>query len=59
MKDLHDSDQEESARKALTRKGGEIDKMVDAGEVKLDGKFYVVIKSENQVTEDMFKGLNK
>jgi phage/plasmid primase-like uncharacterized protein len=49
---------EKAARLALTRKdGGEISKMIDAGEVELDGKLYVPVINQNQVTESMFNGL--
>jgi phage/plasmid primase-like uncharacterized protein len=45
-------------RTALFRQdGGEIPKMIEAGEVELDGKYYTMVQSEKQVTESMFKGL--
>ena len=45
-------------RTALFRQdGGEILKMIEAGEVEHDGKYYTMIQSEKQVTESMFKGL--
>ncbi|MDD2898977.1 MAG: AAA family ATPase [Desulfuromonadaceae bacterium] len=45
-------------RSALFRQdGGEIVKMVEAGEVEQDGKYYSMVQSEKQVTETMFKGI--
>lgn len=42
-------------RSALIRKdGGEIWKMIEAGEVLQEGKFYSPIKSEKEITEGMF-----
>lgn len=47
-----------ACRAALTRKdGGEIWKMIEAKEVEQDGKFYVPVRSENETTKDMFKGM--
>lgn len=45
-------------RSALLRKdGGEVWKMIDAGEVEQDGKLFVPIADQKQVTESMFKGM--
>lgn len=54
MKERFDEDQKESSRKALTRRGGEIDKMIEGGEVKFDGKYYMPIASDKDITRSMF-----
>lgn len=51
---------ERASRAILTRRkdpAGEIWKMIEAGEVEQDGKYFVPIVSQEQVTKNMFKGL--